>query len=72
MLRLQTVVIRVHGERVGVAMSGQHRRYGSSPVVRRAVMLVVVPLSLLLAAMVGLVLGTLLGVYAPGSLPLPN
>ncbi|APA96995.1 hypothetical protein NS506_02936 [Nocardia seriolae] len=39
---------------------------------RRAVMLVGVPLSLLLAAMVGLVLGTPLGVYAPGSLPLPN
>ncbi|GAB0102953.1 hypothetical protein JMUB6875_19250 [Nocardia sp. JMUB6875] len=53
-------------------MSGQHRRSESNPVLRRALILVAVPVSLALAMMIGVALGTLLGVYAPGSLPLPN
>ncbi|MEC3952796.1 hypothetical protein VMT65_07120 [Nocardia sp. CDC153] len=53
-------------------MAGQHRRSVVNPVVRRVLMMVWVPLSLVVAMAVGVMAGTLLGVYAPGSLPLPN
>ncbi|MEC3916054.1 hypothetical protein [Nocardia sp. CDC160] len=53
-------------------MAGQHRRAGGNPVVRRVLVLVGVPLSLVVAMAVGVMVGTLLGVYAPGALPPPN
>ncbi|MFE3195157.1 hypothetical protein ACFXHA_39565 [Nocardia sp. NPDC059240] len=61
-------------------MTGQHRRSEpnplsramSSPALRTTLTVVAIPLSLILALMFGVIAGTLLGVYAPGSLPLPN
>ncbi|WP_460718111.1 hypothetical protein [Nocardia heshunensis] len=44
----------------------------SSPALRTTLTVLAVPVSLILALMFGVVAGTLLGVYAPGSLPLPN
>ncbi|MGW4245294.1 hypothetical protein [Nocardia sp. NPDC004722] len=44
----------------------------SVPALRTALTVVAIPLSLMLALVFGVIAGTLLGVYAPGSLPLPN